>query len=238
MPWLINEDAALKKKLQGLTVFDGNAPNGRPVPVRYRLPEVEPADLTFPIIIITHNGWYPANDREHRGFTQLPYAPEGQPTWWDDTVQPAPSFDPNDSPYYSYYPIPYNFDYVVTVYSRIMHEHTIPLVSALSQYDRLHPKFGFLDIPQDGTKRTMQLLGGPSLQSGKDNNGKRIFWVDFLVRVFSELVPPMANYVLANRINLDLSVYADTSDLTTKELTESHAYISTGVSSAWNVSQI
>lgn len=236
MPWLLNEDFALKKKLQGLTVFDGNAPNGRPVPVRFRLPETEVADLTFPIIIIKHNGWYPANDREHRGKIMLPYAPEDLPTWWDDSVKPAPSFNPADSPYKSFFPIPYNLDYEISVYARIMHEHTIPLVSALAAYDRLHAKFAFLDIPQDGTKRTLQLLGGPSLDEGKDENGKRIFIVKYIIRVFSELVPEIAQSVLVNIVNLDLSVYSDTSDLTGTSFDESHALISTGASMSWNVS--
>lgn len=237
MPWLLNEDAALKAKLQGLTVTDANS-SSRRVPVRYRLPESEVADLTFPIIIIQHDGWYPANEREHRGYTNLPYAPEGYPTWWDDSGGPSVAqFDPTDSPYYSYFPIPYNFDYVITVYCRIMHEHTIPLVASLAAYDRLHPKFAFLDVPQDGTKRTLQLLGGPALETGKDDDGKRIFWTTYKVRVFSELIPAIVQPILANRVNLDLSVYSDSTDLTGAALTEAKGILSVGAGTAWNVSQ-
>lgn len=238
MTWIVNEDAALKKKLQGLVVYDANATTGRNVPVRYRLPETEVANLTFPIIVINHNGWFPAPEREHRGHGQLPYAPEGQPVWWDDSGGPAvATFNPTDSPYYSDFPIPYNFDYTVTLYTRIMHEHLIPLVAALAEPDRLHPKFAYLDIPQDGTKRTMQILGGPEQFEGKDSDGKRIFWVTYLVRVFSELVPSLAQYTLAKSVNLDLSVYSDTTDLTGSALSQVHALVSTGASSSWNVSQ-
>lgn len=250
IPWLLNEDAALKLKLQGLTVSDANMAN-RPVPVRYRLPESEVADLTFPIIVISHNGWYPAPERMHDGYAKLPYAPEGYAPWWFDPVYNddpnyvnpvdgtnVPDFDPHDSPYWSWYPIPYNFDYQVTVYSRFMHEHTIPLTSTLAGYNYLHAKYGYLNVPQDGTKRTLQLLGGPELQTGKDSNGKRIFWVNYVIRVFSELVPEIAQPVLANLINLDLSVYEDMSDIVPATLAEDRALLSVGLGSAWNVAQL
>lgn len=237
MTWLLNEDAALKLKLQGLTVSDANN-SQRIVPVRFRLPEAEVADLSFPIVVISHNGWYPAPERMHDGYAKVPYAPEGLPTWFADTGPATTTFEPMDSPYYSWFPIPYNFDYQVTVYARFMHEHTIPLVAALAQYDRLHAKYGFLDIPQDGTKRTMQLLGGPELQTGKDNNGKRLFWVNYTVRVFSELVPAIVQPILATQINLDLSVYSDSTDLLPSNLIEEKSLLSVGSSVAWNTSQL
>jgi len=235
LPWLLNEDAALKLKLQGLQVIDANAPNGRTVPVRFRLPETEVGDLTFPIIVIDHDGWYPAPEREHRGFVQLPYAPEGFAKWWTETGPATTTFQPSDSPYWSFFPIPYNLDYFVTVYARIMHEHTIPLVSQLAAYDRLHPKFAFLDVPQDGTKRTMQLLGGPALTAEYDNNGKRLFSVRYKIRVFSELVPEIVQYARATQINLDLSVYQDIRDLSVEEIMETKALISVGAPVSWNV---
>jgi len=235
MPWLLNEDAALKFKLQGLQVFDANAPQGRNVPVRYRLPEVEVADITMPMIVIDHDGWFPAPEREHRGFVKLPYAPEGFEPWWNDTGPATTVFNPNDGPYWSYFPIPFNLDYTVTLYARIQHEHTMPLIAQLLQYNRLHPKFGFLDVPQDGTKRTLQLLGGPAPIAEYDSNGKRIFKSIFKVRVFSELVPEVVQYVLAKEINLDLSVYLDIKDLTGLELKESHGLLSVGTPLAWNV---
>jgi hypothetical protein len=219
-----------------MVVFDANAPGGRPVPVRYRLPETEVANLTYPIVIISHNGWYPANEREHRGYIQIPYAPEHLPTWWADTGPATTNFQPSDSPYYGYFPFPYNFDYTITFYTRMMHEHTIPLIGQLAAYDRLDPKFAFLDIPQDGTKRTMQLLAGPSLETGDDKDGKRIFWATYVVRVFSELVPDVVRPILTNLVNLDLSVYSDMSDLTGPQLAESKGLLSVGASSAWNVS--
>lgn len=234
IPWLLNEDASLKYKLQGLQVFDANAPQGRNVPVRFRLPEVEVADLTMPIIVIDHDGWYPAPEREHRGFVKFPYAPEGFDPWWDDSVE-NPVFNPNDGSYWGYFPIPFNLDYTVTLYARIQHEHTMPLIAQLMQYKRLHPKFGFLDVPQDGTKRTLQLLGGPAFLAEYDSNGKRIFKSIFKIRVFSELIPEVVQYVRAKQINLDVSVYLDIKDLTGLELKEARGLLSVGTPLAWDV---
>lgn len=238
MPWLFNEDAAMKKKLQGLQVFDANNPAGKNVPVRFRLPETEVSNLDFPIIVISQLSWTLANDREHRGFIQLPYAPEGFSTWWEDNGNEpgVAQFEPADSPYYSFFPLPYNFDYQIDLYCRFMRDHTLPLVSQLAGPSRLDPKFGYLDIPQDGTKRTMQLLGGPSLQAIKDENDKRLFQVTYLVRVFSELVPEVVQFVLANTINLDLSVYNDPSDLSGSALQEARGILSVGAGTAWNIS--
>lgn len=236
MPWLLNEDGALKLKLQGLFVYDPNSgPNGRRVPVRFRLPEDEVADLTFPIIVIEHAGWLPAPERMHDGYVTIGYAPEGLPVWFDDTGPATTSFDPTTSPYRGFFPIAYNLDYTISVYTRMMQEHMMPLVAQLAQYDRLHPKYGFLDVPQDGTKRTLQLLGGGEPGADKDSDGKRIFRTQYKVRVFSELLPNISVPSPATLINLDLSVYSDVSDLTGESLTEEKSLLAVGGGSSWNV---
>jgi len=235
MPWIFNEDMALKKKLQGLTVSDANS-TGRVVPVRYRLPEIEVADLTFPIIVITHLGWFPAPERMHDGYVEIPYAPEGYPDWW---FPPNSDFNPLLSPYYSWFPTPYNFDYQVTVYGRYMHEHMIPLISSLAQYDRLHARFGFLDIPQDGTKRTMQLLGGPELVYTHDGDDKRLFYASYRIRVFSELLGEINVPAVVRLINLNIGVYTDVIDITEPEYLESKALLSVSSPAiAWNTEQL
>lgn len=236
MPWLLNEDAALKLKLQGLYVTDANSgPNGRNVPVRFRLPETEVADLTFPIIVIQHDQWAPAPERMHDGLIQLPYVPEGQTPWFADTGPATTTFQPTDSPYYSWFPTPYNLDYIITVYTRFMHEHMIPIVSALAQESRLHANRGFLDIPQDGTKRTMQLLGGGTPQNAKDEKGKRMFMTVYKVRVFSEIIPALYQYTRANYVHLNLSVYTSDINLSVSQVQEAKSLLSVGPTSAWNV---
>ena len=240
MPWLRNEDAALKAKLQNLTVIDGTAPGGRPVPVRYLLPEDEIANLTYPCIIIKHLPVVYGSDRAHSGYVQLPYAPEGLSPWWDDSpsvqlfgygqdayssggyglgteTTTGVTFDPTQSPYFSYFPTPVYMDYQVTLLARFMTQHVQPLLATLITEHYLPFQYGYLNVPQDGTHRTMLVEAGPSPGYGKDEDNKRIFTVDWRVRVFSEVVPTVtttAQYggtlVPVNTIDIDLSVYADT----------------------------
>jgi hypothetical protein len=234
VPWIYNEDAALKYKLQGLTVSDANNP-ARPVPVRYRLPEDELATLTYPCIVIEHQGINPAPEREHRGYIKLPYAPEGYPIWWEPF---ATSYDPTLSPYSSWFPLPYNMDYSITVYARKMPEHLQPLLATLATENYLPYHFGFLDIPQDGTVRNMFLMQGPQLQYGKDKDDKRLFRATYMVRVMTEVIPAIydANYGgIVDEIFLDLGVYADVRNLSSEELAANQALISTGLNIAWNV---
>lgn len=246
MPWLRNEDSALKKKLQGLTVTDGNSPvNGRKVPVRYRLPQDELATLSYPIIIIEHAGLYPAPDREHRGYIQLPYCPEGFQPWW---TPGATEIDPSLSPYYGLFPMPYNFDYQVTVYARFMVDHIQPLVATLATENYLPAKFGFLQIPQDGTVRSMFLQGGPEFGYGKDEDDKRIFKVTYLIRVLSELVQNVQSLVSyggtlvpVNAVDIDLSVYSSVEDVkmdTPAEIEKNIGILSVGVGSQFNTQQL
>lgn len=173
MPWLLAEDEALKRKLQGILVSDANAPDaGRPVTVRFRLPESELGEVTYPLIVLNHLGISRDPDREIRGFPiMLPYTPEGQ-----------------QSPTLSEWPIPYNIEYQIVVYSRKA-VHDILLTAALAQMDRIPARFGYLEIPQDGTIRRLDLLEGPTPEHMKDADGKRIFREVYRVQVSSELLP-------------------------------------------------
>ena len=245
MPWLRNEDSSLKLKLQGLTVTDGNSPaGGRTVPVRYRLPQDELADLSYPIIIIEHAGLYPAPEREHRGRIQLPYAPEGYLPWYSGPGNAEVA----DSPYYAYFPMPYNFDYIITLYARFMAQHVQPLAATLATEPYLPAKFGYLTIPQDGTVRSMFLQGGPEFGYGKDEDGKRMFSVTYRIRVFSELVQgvqSMVSYggtlVPVNTVNIDLDVYSDLSDIqmnTTAEIEINRGILNVSSGSSFNALEL
>jgi hypothetical protein len=233
--WIYNEDAALKLKLQGLTVSDANNP-ARPVPVRYRLPEDELATLTYPIVIIEHLPMSFARERAHRNFLKLNYAPDGFPIWWDPAKN---TFDPNESPYMSEFPLPVNLDYKVTIYCRKMVEHLQPLIAQLALQPYLPFQFGFLDVPQDGTIRNMFLMEGPETEYGKDQDNKRLFRCSYMVRVMSEVIPEVFVNGLFNgivkQINLDLGCYADVTDLTTELVAANQAIISTGPNLAFNV---
>lgn len=238
MPWIYNEDAALKYKLQNLTVADANNPS-RAVPVRYRLPEDELASLSYPIIIIEHMPFSFAPERQSRGYTNLPYSPEGYPIWWNES---ATTFNPDESPYYSYWPLAVNLDYKVTVYCRKMAGHLQPLMTQLALQPYLPFQFGFLDIPQDGTIRNMFLMEGPTIEYGKDNDDKRLFRASYMVRVMSEVIPHVdvngIFHALVTDINLDLGVYASIEPLTSLSMTSNKAIISTGSNLAFNADTI
>lgn len=225
MPWISNEAAALKNKVSGLTVTDAASTTGRPVNVWFWDPEYEFADLTFPCIILQHSGISKADDREHRGSTLLPYVPEqfntangtapsfdpatGTPITWDTTTD----YDPTQSPFRVVdYPIPYNVDFQVDVYSRFQTE-LMPLIGQLSAIDRLPVRFGYLEVPQDATIRSLDLIGGPEIVADKDAEGKRLFRAVYSVRVYSELnlydVEQITSVI--NKVNLTVSPIVSTS---------------------------
>lgn len=257
MPWLRNEDAALKARLQGLYVADANSPaanaastpapgvivqnGGREVGVRYRLPGDELANLTYPIVIIEHAGIYPAQERMHQGIQQLPYAPEGYQKWW----APGEAIDVTQSPYASAQITPYNFDYQITLYGRFWAAHLRPLIAQLALLSRLPAKHGALWVPQDSTYRTMRLLGGPEEGYGTDENGKRISKVVYRIRVFSELVEGLQSTVAfggtlvpVTDVDIDLSVYTSALpiDLSTPAgIEENIGIMSIGATSTVNV---
>lgn len=201
MTWLFNEDAALKAKLQGMSVTDVNAPSGRNVAVWFRLPETELRDLSFPCVVIDHAGLERDEGREHRGKIPIPYAPEGYALW--DTSD-LTMYDPSTSPYLSDFPIPYNLSYQITVMSRKI-QHHMTLVQTMATFDKLPSRFGYLAIPQDGTVRRVDLLGGPNLRDYKDRDGKRTFEATYLISVSTELfLSQIAAFVTVQQLLLTL----------------------------------
>jgi len=178
MPWLLNEDEALKKKLQGLSIPATNGDQN--VAVRFKNPEDELASFTYPLILISHGPISRAEEREHRGYIELPYSPEG---FAEDLHIES---DLGHTGYFSDFPIPYNLDYVVEVYSRFARDDR-RLLATLSTMDYLPERFGYLEIPEDGTIRRLDLIGGPETSEEKDENNKRLFLTSFVIRVSSEL---------------------------------------------------
>jgi hypothetical protein len=211
MPWIINEDRALKAKFAGIRVQDSTAPpEGRPVGVRFRLPETEMADLNFPLIVIEHQSIERDPEREHRGGPiTLPYAPEGL-EWWADQETDPDALDPSKSPYeVPEFPVPYNIDYVVTVYSRDA-LHNVQIAAELARNPRIPGRFGFLEIPEDGTIRRIDMLGGPELSTRRDENGKRIFQQHYVLRVSTELLPSdIKTLARVIGVDIDLKQYSD-----------------------------
>ncbi|MFF1693129.1 Ig domain-containing protein [Streptomyces sp. NPDC058257] len=181
MPFLLNEDKALKAKFQGLVVHDSTSGMGRKVTVRYKNPEYELADATYPMALISHTRISRDPERESRGVVNLHYAPEGYEPWADMT-------DPAQSPYMSQMPIPLNVDYQIDVYAR-KELHIIELTGSMMQFDVLPQRFGYLPVGEDGTVRRLDLLGGPDYTESRDEVGKRLFCATWAIRVSSEIFP-------------------------------------------------
>jgi len=246
MPWLRNEDAAVKNRLQGVFVTDATSPpGGRPVAVRFRLPSDELANLTYPVIIIEHAGVYPDQERMQGGMEmQIPYVPEGMIPWGSV----GHSIDPEQSPYFTpFAPTPYNLDYQITVFGRFWAPHIQPMIAELATLWRLPAKSGAMWVPQDGTLRTMRLLGGPEEGYGLDEDGKRLFKVVYRLRVYTELLEDIQSSIAwggtlipVSMVNIDLSVYSDLADIdltTPAGITANTGVLSAGIYSQVNVQE-
>lgn len=202
MPWVMNEDLAVKNKVSGLKVIDTNAPSGRSVGSRFLDPDYELAQFTFPMVIIERQSLGIDHEREHRGNTTLMYTPESvmSVNGWNPLVE-----DYDTSPYTVDYPIPYNLDYAIRLYTRNQ-QHTMQLVPQLAMQDRLPARFGFVDIPQDGTVRSLFLENGPEFEYTKGPDGDRLFITHYLIRVATEMPPNIPPEVAALWTSTDLNI--------------------------------
>lgn len=170
MPFLINEDKALKSRLSGITVSDsGN--QARPVPVFYGQPDAQIRQQSYPYITIDLTGVTEEVDRAHRGYATLPYTPEGV----DPEVSTA-----------TYWPIPVALYYQVTTYAR-QPRHDRQLISAVYNNDRLPFRFGSLYIPEDSTIRRLDMLG--FVKRDTTESSKRLFSNVYNIRVSAEVLP-------------------------------------------------
>lgn len=192
------ESRALKKKLQGVRVTASAYPAGREVFVGFVEPDLEIRNATYPGIYISYAGMSKANDREVRGPTNLQYAPAGWPAdvpvpadFGDkDSTETRPwneTFDRLTSPYrVAEHPIPYNLDFNITVLTR-NYQQMFEIISQLDEIEYIPARFGGLEVPEDGTVRTLDLLGGPETAPIRDEDGKRLLQSVYSVRVTAEL---------------------------------------------------
>jgi hypothetical protein len=169
MPFILNEDAALKTLLSGITVSDaGN--NARPVGVFYGQPDLQIRQQSYPYITIDLIGISEAKERTHSGITQITYLPEG--------VDPNISHEPISIP------IPVNLDYQVTTFAR-QPRHDRQIMAALFQQGRLPLRFGQLLVPEDTTVRRLDMLGFSKRDITEQD--KRLFSNVYSIQISSEL---------------------------------------------------
>lgn len=170
MPFILNEDKALKNALAGITVADSGNP-ARPVGVWFGQPDPEIRQQSYPYITIDLINVGVAQEREHRGYVKLNYLPEG--------VVP----DTNEE-YMTDIPIPVNLDYQITTYAR-QPRHDRQLMYELTMSHRLPFRFGGLIVTEDNTMRRLDVLGFTKRDTTEQN--KRLFRNVYTVRISSEL---------------------------------------------------
>ena len=177
MPFILNEEYALKALLQGIKVSD-EANQSRPVGVFFGQPDKEIRNQAYPYITIDLVDIGLANDREHRGYIEnFPYNPEGT--------------DPVNG-YSGFYPIPVNLDYQVTTYARYP-RHDRSIIAQLFAPGRLPMRFGQLYVEQDGTGRRVDFLGFAKRDTTEQD--RRLFSNVYNIRIYSELYPDILNQV-------------------------------------------
>jgi hypothetical protein len=169
MPYIINEDKALKELLKGITVSDSGNPT-RPVGVFYGQPDKEIRDQAFPYITIDLVGIAEDRERAHRGYITLPYTPEGVDS---------------EIPYATQYPIPVTLSYQVTTFAR-QPRHDRQIINALFAPSRLPLRFGLLAIPEDGTVRRLDMLG--FIKRDTTEQEKRLFSNVYNIQISSEFL--------------------------------------------------
>lgn len=193
MTWLLAEDKAVKELFTGVTVTDANAGSGRPLEVRFGMPETELSAQTYPLAIINRSASPRATEREHRGWAPVTYWPEG------NGAQDDSRNDPGTAPVVEY-PIPMDLIYDVTVLCRL-NNHMSQLALALAQPGRLPQRYGYLEVPEDGSVRSLFLDGGPEFSSTRDENNKRLFTISYNFRVPTELPPSIVSAAPVETIN-------------------------------------
>jgi hypothetical protein len=172
MTFILSEDNALRKLLQGITVTDQKSETDdlpRPVGVWFGQPDQEIRSQSYPYMVIDLIDVQRDASREHRGKTHAEYLR-------DDTV-------PAESDFETTLPIPVNLDYQITTFARHP-QHDRQLLSQLL-HTRLPFRFGTL-LVNDNTVRRLDVLDVTKRDSTEQ--AKRLFMNSITVRVSSEIL--------------------------------------------------
>lgn len=188
--FLIDEDKALKERLQGVKVSDDKNPE-RPVGVWFGQPDTEIRAQSYPYLTLDLVDVSEAVERAHRGIVSMTYQ-EGTET----------------KTYAGEYPIPVNLDYVINSYAR-QPRHDRQIIAQL-MYGPLPLRMGALKI--GNTHRRLDFLGFAKRDTVE--GGKRLFVNTFTVRISSEIIPGKLHELIQVReVNVSL-------DWTTNTLTQ------------------
>lgn len=171
MTFLLSEDEALRKALQGMTVHDqttDGANTSRPVRVYFGQPDQELTPQLYPYVTIDMIDIQRDPTREMRGWTGKDYL--------------NPNELPDGQAFETDIPIPVNIDYQVTTYSRHP-RHDREILSQIN-FQKLPQRFGMLQL-NDGTVRRMDVLA--TSKRDATEQAKRLFVNAITVRVSSEV---------------------------------------------------
>lgn len=157
MPFILNEDKAIKAMLTGVTVADSGNP-ARPVGVWFGQPDLEIRAQSYPYMTIDFLGYNEDFSRSHRGEIQMPYFPEGVDT---------------SEQYVTEFPIPVYLDYQITTWAR-QPRHDRQIMAEMATGQRIPLRYGLLVVPEDNTVRRLDFLGFTKKDT-TDENGKRLF---------------------------------------------------------------
>jgi hypothetical protein len=178
MPFILNEDKALKLMLTGVTVSDsGNS--ARPVGVWFGQPDLEIRAQSYPYMTIDFLGYNEDFARAHRGEIQMPYFPEGANT---------------SEQYVTEFPIPVYLDYQITTWAR-QPRHDRQIMAEMATGQRIPLRYGLLVVPEDNTVRRMDFLGFAKKDT-TDENGKRLFSNAYTIRVSAEILPVVLSEIV------------------------------------------
>lgn len=180
--FLLDEDKALREKLQGIVVEDQKTSGGsasRQVGVWFGQPDQEVRSQTYPYITIDMLDVMPDPEREMRGLSS--------PVYLENST---PGYNPTINSSLINLPIPVTIDYQITTYARHP-RHDRAIISHLL-HSNLLLRFGYLEVPytvgdtEGVVYRRLDVMG----VSKRDvtEQAKRLFVNSITVRVSSEVV--------------------------------------------------
>lgn len=178
MPFILNEDKAIKLMLTGVTVSDSGNPT-RPVGVWFGQPDLEIRAQSYPYMTIDFLGYNEDFSRSHRGEIQMPYFPEGANT---------------SNQYTTEFPIPVYLDYQITTWAR-QPRHDRQIMAEMATGQRIPLRYGLLVVPEDKTVRRVDFLGFAKKDT-TDENGKRLFSNAYTIRVSAEILPVVLSQIV------------------------------------------
>lgn len=191
---VLAEEAALKKRLTGITVSSvKEGTDAVEVPVYYRFPEGERRAVEFPLITIDFLDMAFAADRAESGLNvMLDYRPSEEGGLNEDTNLPA---------IVSEWPVPLDLTYQISSWCRSPRQDR-QLLGKLIKKDRLPPRRGWLHLPEDGTYRRLDVLSSWQATDFLDDRGFTVHRKTTTIRINTELLPADVEVVRTQRVIL------------------------------------